>query len=43
MSVASFLAHLQRIKRQAQPPVIIKITVFAPDDQRTIWIRMASQ
>jgi hypothetical protein len=43
MTVTAFLAHLRRAKRQAQPPVIINITVFAPDDQRTIWIRMVSQ
>jgi hypothetical protein len=38
MTVASFLSHLARIKRQSQPPVIINITVFAPDDHVPVRI-----
>lgn len=38
MTVSAFLAHLRRIKRQSQPPVIINITVFAPDDHVPVRI-----
>lgn len=33
MTVAEFLAHLQRIKRQAMPPVTISMSVFTDDDR----------
>lgn len=40
MTVSTFLAHLSRIKRQSQPPVIINITVCAPDDH--VPVRLAN-
>lgn len=38
MTIASFLAHLRRAKRKAQPPVIIHLYVFTNDNRIPVEI-----